>query len=195
MARPRSLALAIVGAALATIGSAKADDPVCDYDVTILDATARKVEIAATCDPRSASRNSPPCSDRALWWMRADSYGGGKGRFTFELAQFADRENDMGSAMTMADAVMVTPGYLLPLPNRPRRHAALSFHISERRNTYSPHCAPMPRAATACRCCVSTEVGPLVLGAAHRTPDRRRSGTDPGSARGRHGHPPGATVA
>ena len=170
MARPRSLALAIVGAALATIGSAKADDPVCDYDVTILDATARKVEIAATCDPALGVEKFSSLSDRALWSIAPDSYGGGKGRFTFELAQFADRENDMGSAMTMADAVMVTPGYLLPLPDTDRA-AMLRFRFTFpsggrvltalRADAEGRYSVPLLRL---------DEVGPLVLGSAHGTP-------------------------
>lgn len=169
MARRLSLALAILGTALAIAGGAKADDPVCDYDVTVLDPAARTVEIAAACDPALGVQKFSSLSDRSLWSTDAQSYGNGKGRFTFDLAQFADREDDMGSAMVMADAVMVTPGYLLPLPDTDRA-AMLRFRFTFpnggrlltalRPDAEGRYSVPLLRL---------DEVGPLVLGSANGT--------------------------
>ncbi|MGH6892476.1 MAG: hypothetical protein ACREEP_09485 [Dongiaceae bacterium] len=116
-------------AALATIPArAEADDPACDYDVTVLDSHAAKLEISVACDPALEVTNFTALSDRDHWWTDPKGYSGGKGRFTFNLGAFAASEDDMGSAMTFGDAVLVTPDFLLPLPET-ERAVMLRFRI------------------------------------------------------------------
>jgi hypothetical protein len=123
-APPRS-ALAIAGAAvlLAIASHARADDPTCDYDVTVLDSRAAKLDIAVACDPAVEVTRFTALGNRDHWWTDPDGYQDGKGRFTYELRAFARTEDDMGSAMPFGDAVLATPGFLLPLPET--SHAAM----------------------------------------------------------------------
>ena len=102
---------------------ARADDPTCDYDVTVLDARAAKLDIAVACDPALEVGKFTALGNRDHWWTDPDGYQDGNGRFTYELGAFAKAEDDMGSAMPFGDAVLVTPGFLLPLPETP--HAAM----------------------------------------------------------------------
>lgn len=111
------LALAVV---LAATAAARADDPTCDYDVTLLDPAAAKLEISAACDPSLAVATFMALGDRDRWWTDPRAHGGGTGRFTYELGALAAAENDMGSAMPFGNAVLVTPGFLLPLPETDR---------------------------------------------------------------------------
>jgi hypothetical protein len=107
---------------------ARADDPTCDYDVTVLDSHAAKVEIAVACDPALGVKNFTALGNRDHWWTDPDGYVDGKGRFTYELGAFAKAEDDMGSAMPFGEAVLVTPGFLLPLPET-ERGAMLRFRF------------------------------------------------------------------
>lgn len=107
---------------------ARADDPTCDYDITVLDSRATKLDISVACDPALEVTRFTALGDRDQWWTSPDGFGGGKGRFTYELAAFARAEDDMGSAMLFGDAVLATPGFLLPLPETPRA-AMLRFRL------------------------------------------------------------------
>lgn len=120
-APPRS-ALAIFAAAglFATVSQAHADDPSCDYDVTVLDARAAKLDISVACDPALGISKFTALGNRDHWWTDPAGYKDGKGRFTYELGAFAKAEDDMGSAMPFGDAVLATPGFLLPLPETER---------------------------------------------------------------------------
>lgn len=152
-------------AALAA-SQASADDPACDYDVTVLDQRAAKLEIAVVCDPALAVETFNALSNRDHWWTDPEDYSGGRGRFTFDLGAFAAAENDMGSAMPFGDAVLVTPAFLLPLPET-ERAVTLRFRLAfaagggvltalkpDRDGRYA---VPLLRI---------NEVGPLILGSA-----------------------------
>jgi hypothetical protein len=120
-ARPRSApAIAAATALLALASHAHADDPTCDYDVTVLDSHAAKLDISVACDPALGVSKFTALGNRDHWWTDPDGYKDGKGRFTYELGAFAKAEDDMGSAMPFGDAVLVTPGFLLPLPETER---------------------------------------------------------------------------
>jgi len=116
---PRSVMAAAALLALAPT-LAHADDPSCDYDVTLLDPHAAKLDISVTCDPTLKVSNFTALGNRDHWRTDPEGYGGGKGRFTYELGAFAQSEDDMGSAMPFGDAVLVTPGFLLALPETDR---------------------------------------------------------------------------
>ena len=121
LARPRSApAIAAATALLALASHAHADDPTCDYDVTVLDSHAAKLDISVACDPALGVSKFTALGNRDHWWTDPDGYKDGKGRFTYELGAFAKAEDDMGSAMPFGDAVLVTPGFLLPLPETER---------------------------------------------------------------------------
>jgi hypothetical protein len=121
LAPPRSaLAIAAATALLTLASHAHADDPTCDYDVTVLDSRAAKLDISVACDPALGVSKFTALGNRDHWWTDPDGYKDGKGRFTYELGAFAKTEDDMGSAMPFGDAVLVTPGFLLPLPETER---------------------------------------------------------------------------
>jgi hypothetical protein len=128
-APPRS-ALAIVAVAAVTVLSspARADDPACAYDVTVLDARAARLDIVAACDPVLGVARFTALGNRDHWWTDPDGYQDGKRRFTYELGAFAKAEDDMGSALPFGDGVLVTPGFLLPLPET-ERAATLRFRF------------------------------------------------------------------
>jgi hypothetical protein len=107
---------------------ARADDPTCDYDVTVLDSHAAKLDISVTCDPALEVTKFTALGNRDHWWIDPDGYQDGRGRFTYELGAFAKAEDDMGSAMPFGDAVLATPGFLLPLPET-ERAAMLRFRF------------------------------------------------------------------
>ena len=121
-------ALAIAAALLAMAAHARADDPTCDYDVTVLDAHAAKLDISVACDPALQVSKFTALGNRDHWWTDPQGYGNGKARFTYELDAFAAAEDNMGSAMKFGDAVLVTPGFLLPLPDT-ERAVMLRFRI------------------------------------------------------------------
>src|SRR5688500_7009865 len=126
---PQSSALGIAAAMLlAAATPAHADDPTCDYDVTVLDARAAKLDISVACDPALEVTQFTALGSRDHWWTDPTGYKDGKGRFTYELGAFAKAEDDMGSAMPFCDAVLATPGFLLPLPETPRA-AMLRFRM------------------------------------------------------------------
>ncbi|HJT14095.1 MAG TPA: hypothetical protein VJ790_15860, partial [Dongiaceae bacterium] len=108
---------------LAIASHARADDPTCDYDVIVLDSRAAKLDIAVACDPALEVTRFTALGNRDHWWTDPDGYQDGKGRFTYELGAFARTEDDMGSAMPFGEAVLATPGFLLPLPET--SHAAM----------------------------------------------------------------------
>jgi hypothetical protein len=129
----RAHKIAMLGATLAVLFStcpvhARADDPTCDYDVTLLDSHGAKLEIAVACDPALEVKNFTALGNRDHWWTDPDGYQDGKGRFTYALGAFAKAEDDMGSAMPFGEAVLVTPGFLLPLPETDRA-AMLRFRF------------------------------------------------------------------
>ena len=113
----------------ASFRPARADDPTCDYDVTVLDPHAAKLEIVAACDPTLGVTKFTALGNRDHWSTDPQGYGGGKGRFTYQLGAFAKAEDDMGSAMPFGDGVLVTPGFLLPLPET-ERAVMLRFRIT-----------------------------------------------------------------
>lgn len=126
---PPLSAVAIAAAALLAVASrASADEPTCDYDITVLDARATKLDIAVACDPALEVTNFTALGNRDHWWTDPDGYEEGKGRFTYELGAFAQAEDDIGSAMPFGDAVLATPGFLLPLPET-ERAAMLRFRF------------------------------------------------------------------
>ncbi len=149
--------------ALAT-SPARADDPACDYDVTVLDPRAAKLEISVACDPALAVTKFTALGNRDHWWTDPKSYSGGKGRFTFDLGAFAAAEDDMGSAMPFGNAVLVTPAFLLPLPET-ERAVMLRFRLAFaaggtiltalRADGDGRYAVPLLRI---------NEVGPLILG-------------------------------
>jgi hypothetical protein len=119
----------VLAASLAALSShARADDPSCDYDVTVLDPHGARLDIAVACDPALKVAKFTALGNRDHWWTDPKSYADGKGRFTYDLGAFAKVEDDMGSAMTFGDAVLVTPGFLLPLPET-ERAVMLRFRI------------------------------------------------------------------
>jgi hypothetical protein len=108
---------------------ARADDPSCDYEITVLDPAAARLDISVACDPALEVEKFTALGNRDHWWTDPDGYGAGKARFTYELGAFASAERDMGSAMPFGDAVLATPGFLLPLPETGRA-AMLRFGIA-----------------------------------------------------------------
>jgi hypothetical protein len=126
---PPGSALAIAATALLAVASqTRADDPACDYEVIVLDPHAAKLDISVACDPALEVMQFTALGNRDHWWTDPDGYKDGKGRFTYALGAFANAEDDMGSAMPFGDAVLVTPGFLLPLPETPRA-AMLRFRL------------------------------------------------------------------
>jgi hypothetical protein len=123
----------ILGAAIAAVLAAptthaRADDPTCDYEITVLDSHAAKLDISVACDPALKVTKFTALGNRDHWWTDPKGYSDGKGRFTYDLGALAKTENDMGSAMTFGGAVLVTPGFLLPLPDT-ERAVMLRFRI------------------------------------------------------------------
>jgi hypothetical protein len=128
-APPRSVpALAFAAILLAWPAHARADDPTCNYDVTVLDPHGGKLDISVACDPALEIAKFTALGNRDHWSTDPKGYSGGKGHFTYDLGAFAKTEDDMGSAMTYGDAVLVTPGFLLPLPDT-ERAVTLRFRI------------------------------------------------------------------
>jgi hypothetical protein len=127
-AQPLS-ALVIAAAAIAVTSHARADDPTCDYDVTVLDSRAATLDISVACDPALAVSRFTALGNRDHWWTDPEGYNHGKGRFTYALGAFAEAEDNMGSAMPFGDAVLATPGFLLPLPET-ERAAVLRFRLT-----------------------------------------------------------------
>jgi hypothetical protein len=123
-----SLLLAACAAALWAPSPAHADDPTCDYDVAVLDRSAAKLEITAACNPALRVTRFKALGNRDHWWTDPKDYGEGKGHFTYDLGALATEEDDMGSAMAFGDAVLVMPGFLLPLPETARA-VTLRFRI------------------------------------------------------------------
>lgn len=158
------LALALV--AVASLGSipAKADDPICDYVVSVLDPAAKKLDISVACDPALKIEKFTALSDRRHWTIDAAQHGNGKGHFAYDLGAFAAGEDDMGSAMTYGTGVLVTPGFLLPLPETDAA-AMLRFrfafpaggtvHTALRPDADGRYTIPLLRI---------NEVGPLLIG-------------------------------
>ncbi len=134
--------------------------------------------------PRWRSSKFTALGNRDHWWTDPDGYKDGKGRFTYELGAFAKAEDDMGSAMPFGDAVLATPGFLLPLPgDRARGDAALPLQFPAggsvvtalRPDQDGYYQVPLLRL---------NEVGPLILGTVAAQADPGRSGADArGSAR------------
>ncbi|HEV8392263.1 MAG TPA: hypothetical protein VGQ35_20580 [Dongiaceae bacterium] len=129
-APPRSFPAIALAALLAALSPrAWADDATCDYDVTVLDAHGGKLDIDAACDPALGITKFTALSNRDHWSTDSKGYSNGKGHFTYDLGAFAKTEDDMGSAMIFGDAVLVTPGFLLPLPDT-ERAVMLRFRIT-----------------------------------------------------------------
>jgi len=81
-APPRSaLAIFAAAASLAIVSHARADDPTCDYDVTVLDSHAAKLDISVACDPALEITRFTALGNRDHWWTDPDGYKDGKGRF------------------------------------------------------------------------------------------------------------------
>jgi len=163
--RPDRTILVLAAAVAALCAqAARADDPVCDYDVTVLDRAAAKVAIKATCDPALQVQKFTALGDRAHWSTEAATYRDGRGDFTFELGAFAKAEDDMGSAMPYGGGVLVTPAFLLPLPETDaavtlRFRVAFAdggaVHTALRADSDGRYAVPLRRI---------DEVGPLLLG-------------------------------
>ncbi|WP_119304038.1 gluzincin family metallopeptidase [Dongia deserti] len=100
----------------ATAVPARADDLTCDYDVTLVDPGAVKLDISVACDPAVKVTQFTALGNRDHWWTDPEGYRDGNGRFTYDLGAFAKSEDNMGSAMVFGDAALVTPGFLLALP-------------------------------------------------------------------------------
>jgi hypothetical protein len=126
---PLHSAAALLAAALLAALPARADDPSCDYEVTVVDPAAVKLDIAVACDPALDVSGFTALGDRDHWWTDPKGHGGGKGRFTYDLGASAATGGDMGSAMAFGDGVLATPGFLLPLPET-RQAAMLRFRIA-----------------------------------------------------------------
>ncbi|HWA47091.1 MAG TPA: hypothetical protein VG742_02400 [Dongiaceae bacterium] len=159
--------LSLLGVALAAslwAGAARADDPVCDYDVTVLDRAASKVTIKAACDPALKVQKFTAMGDRQHWSTEADTYRDGRGDFTFDLGAFAAADDDMGAAMSYGGGVLVTPAFLLPLPDT-KATATLRFRLAFP-NGGAVHTALQPDAdgRYAVPLARIDEVGPLLLG-------------------------------
>lgn len=159
--------LSLLGGALAAslwANPAFADDPVCDYDLTVLDRAASKVEITVACDPALKVQKFTALGDRKHWSTEAATYRDGRGDFKYELGAFAAEEDDMGSGMPYGDGVLVTPAFLLPLPET---DAAVMLRF---RVTFADggalHTALQPDADGRYAVPLSRidEVGPLLLG-------------------------------
>jgi hypothetical protein len=112
----------MAGAALLALAPAlaHADDPTCDYEATLVDPGTAKLDISVACDPALKVSNFTALGNRDHWWTDPKGYGAGKGHFTYDLGAFAQSDGDMGSAMPFGDAVLVTPGFLLALPETER---------------------------------------------------------------------------
>ena len=165
--RVLTMRAALFGAAAAASlwsGAARADDPICDYDVTVLDRAAARVEIKAVCDPALQVQKFTVLSDRRHWSMDPETYRDGRGDFTYELGAFATGEGDMGSAIPYGAGVLVTPAFLLPLPETDSA-AMLRFrvtfaeggaiHTALKADADGRYSVPLLRI---------NEVGPLLLG-------------------------------
>lgn len=156
--------LAVAAAAGLWTSMAVAEDRVCDYDVTVLDRAAAKVEIKVACDPVLKVQKFTALSDRRHWSTDAATYRDGKGDFKYDLGAFAAQEDDMGSAMSYDGGVLVTPAFLLPLPETDAA-AMLRFRV-----TFAGgggiHTALQPDAdgRYAVPLLRINEVGPLLLG-------------------------------
>lgn len=159
--------LSLLGGALAAslwASPAFADDPVCDYDLTVLDRAASKVEITVACDPALKVQKFTALGDRKHWSTEAATYRDGRGDFKYELGAFAAEEDDMGSGMPYGDGVLVTPAFLLSLPET---DAAVmlrfrvtfadggAIHTALRPDADGRYAVPLARI---------DEVGPLLLG-------------------------------
>lgn len=159
------IAALAAGACASLLGrAAMADDPVCDYTIHVLDRAAGKIDVTAECDPVLKVEKFTALSDRTHWTTDPSEYGSGKGHFTFDLGAFAAGENDMGSAMPYGGGVLVTPGFLLPLPDT-QAAATLRFrfdfadggaiHTALKPDAEGRYSVPLLRI---------DEVGPLLLG-------------------------------
>lgn len=147
-----------------------AADPVCDYRIRVLDAAAAKLDISVACDPALKVERFTALSDRRHWTTDAARHGTGDGHFGFDLGAFAAAEKDMGSAMTYGAGVLVSPGFLLPLPET-EAAATLRFRIDfpaggAVRTALKPdadgrYAIPLQRI---------DEVGPLLLGSVATVP-------------------------
>ncbi len=156
--------LAVAAAAGLWAPAAFADDPVCDYDVTVLDRAAAKVAIKVACDPALQVQKFTALGDRKHWSTEAATYRDGRGDFTFDLGAFAAADDDMNAAMPYGDGVLVTPAFLLPLPETDAA-ATLRFrvtfadggviHTALQPDAQGRYAVPLARI---------DEVGPLLLG-------------------------------
>ncbi len=156
--------LAVAAAAGLWAPAAFADDPVCDYDVTVLDRAAAKVAIKVACDPALQVQKFTALGDRKHWSTEAATYRDGRGDFTFDLGAFAAADDDMNAAMPYGDGVLVTPAFLLPLPETDAV-AILRFrvtfadggviHTALQPDAQGRYAVPLARI---------DEVGPLLLG-------------------------------
>ncbi len=151
-------------AAILLAGTASADDPICDYDVTVLDRAAAKVAIKAACDPALKLQKFTALGDRRHWSMDAATYRDGRGDFVYELGAFAAEDDDMGEAMRYGGGVLVTPAFLLPLPEtdaavtlrfRIGFAAGGAVHTALKPDAEGRYAVPLLRI---------NEVGPLLLG-------------------------------
>jgi predicted metalloprotease with PDZ domain len=159
--------LSLLGGALAAslwASPAFADDPVCDYDLTVLDRAASKVEITVACDPALKVQKFTALGDRKHWSTEAATYRDGRGDFKYELGAFAAEQDDMGSGMPYGDGVLVTPAFLLPLPETDAA-AMLRFRVTFA-DGGAIHTALQPDADGRYAVPLSRidEVGPLLLG-------------------------------
>ena len=156
--------LAVAATASVWANVAVADDRACDYDILVLDRGAARVEIKVACDPALKVQKFTALSDRRHWSTDAVTYRDGKGDFKFNLGAFATQEDDMGSAMPYGGGVLVTPAFLLPLPETDAA-AILRFrvtfadggaiHTALRPDADGRYAVPLLRI---------DEVGPLLLG-------------------------------
>ena len=163
--------LCLVAAAASLWASAAfADDPVCDYDVTVLDRAAAKVEIKVACDPALKVQKFTALSDRRHWSTEAATYRDGQGDFKYDLGAFAAEEDDMGSAMPYGDGVLVTPAFLLPLPETDAA-AMLRFRVTFADGGVAPHRLAAGRGRPLCRAAAAHQRG---RAAAAGRGDRRR---------------------
>jgi hypothetical protein len=128
-APPHSIVALAYAGILAAAPLAHADDPTCDYDLTLVDPSAVKLDISVACDPALKVSRFTALGNRDHWWTDPKRHGDGKGHFTYDLGALAKAEDDMSSAMPFGDAVLVTPGFLLPLPET-ERAAMLRFRIN-----------------------------------------------------------------
>lgn len=130
--RPERLILGALAAllcgAFAAAPAAIADDRVCDYRITLLDNAATKLDITAVCDPALKVERFTALSDRRHWTTDSAQHGTGNGHFGFDLGAFAAEANDMGAAMPYDGGVLVSPGFLLPLPET-EAAATLRFRV------------------------------------------------------------------